>query len=237
MKVLLDVGSNTGQTLDAVMERNHGFRDRLWSYDFDRIHSFEPVPSLQRHLAREFQDPRITFNAFGLWKETVEMPLFSPGSEGASIFADKINVDASQSLTCSFVRASDWFSRHLAPTDTVFVKLNCEGAEADIIDDLLTSGEYGKVRSLAVTFDVKKIPSQRHREAEVKRRLAEGGYANYVDINTLGASTFRESIRTWLDRAGAADDSPIAALRRWGYHASIYGRRAVRYGRRRFDSR
>lgn len=232
MKVFMDVGSNTGQTISAIMEPSHGFDSTFCRYEFDRIFSFEPVPELHQEIAAKYRDPRITFYPLGLWNQTCEKPLFSPGSEGGSIFADKVNVDAQRSATCSFVRASDWFRDHLSDADDVYVKLNCEGAEADIIEDLLDSGEYRKIKSLGVTFDVRKIPSQRHRETEIKRRLEEGGYRNYVDLNSVQGDTLREIIQGWLSMAGADRPSLVTRIRQVAYNARIFGARAARYARR-----
>src|SRR5215216_3417909 len=126
MKVFIDVGSNRGQTLSAIFEPTHGFDRTFCRYEFDRIYCFEPVAELHRDLAEKFRDPRITFYALGLWKEGCERPLFSPGTQGGSIFADKVNVDPGLSAVCKFIRASDWFREHVADADEVYVKLNCE---------------------------------------------------------------------------------------------------------------
>jgi len=233
MKVFLDVGSNTGQTITAILEPNHGFDRTFCKYEFDRIFSFEPVPELHQEIAARYRDPRITFYALGLWKETCEKPVFSPGTEGGSIFADKVNVDPQRSTTCRFVRASDWFRDYLTDADDVYVKLNCEGSEADIIEDLLDSGEYRKITSLGVTFDVKKIPSQRHREQEIRRRLEEGGYRNYVDLNSMPGDSFRQIIRQWLSLAGADKPSLATRARQVAYNGRIFAARAVRFARRR----
>ena len=178
MKVFLDVGSNLGQTLDKILEPRHGFERIFLKYGLDRIYCFEPVPELQQILAKNYQDPRIVINEVGLWNQTCQRPIYSPGSQSGSIFVDKFNVDPQDSIMCSFVRASDWFRDHLTESDEVYLKLNCEGCEVDIIEDLLNSNEYRKVKSLGVAFDVTKIPSQRGREIEIQQRLKTCGYGN-----------------------------------------------------------
>ncbi|HUS09711.1 MAG TPA: hypothetical protein VMZ30_04520, partial [Pyrinomonadaceae bacterium] len=95
MKVFLDVGSNRGQTVKVVVEPK---------YEFDGIYCFEPVPELLEVIATEYRDPRIVINDVGLWKQTCEMPIFSPGSQSGSIFKDKVNVDPQDSVICKFVR-------------------------------------------------------------------------------------------------------------------------------------
>jgi len=225
MKVFLDVGSNRGQTVRVALEPRFGF---------DRIYCFEPVPELHQFIASEYRDPRIVINEVGLWKQTCAKPIFSPGSQSGSIFADKVNVDPQHSVMCKFVRASDWFRDHLAETDEVYVKLNCEGCEVDIIEDLLDSNEYRKITSLGVAFDVRKIPSQRGREPEIKRRLAKCGYENYVDIELKHGDPPRRNIQTWLSTAGAADRRSLGnRIRQVFYNGRTFGARVARYSRRR----
>jgi hypothetical protein len=167
----------------------------------------------------------------GLWKETCEKPIFSPGTQSGSIFADKINVDPQHSTICKFIRASDWFQDHLTDADEVYVKLNCEGCEADIIEDLLDSNEYRKITSLGVAFDVRKIPSQRHREKEIKSRLKECGYENYIDLESIYDGSRRKAIQKWLSMAGA-ERCPLAhRLRHIVYYCQTFGARVARYAR------
>jgi FkbM family methyltransferase len=233
MKVFIDVGSNQGQTISSILEPMHGFNRVFCKYGFDRIYGFEPVPELHRILTEKFRHPRFTFYGAGLWKETCEKPIYGPGTQSGSIFSDKINVDPSHSVVCKFLRASDWFRDHLSKTDQVYVKLNCEGSEVDIIEDLLDSNEYGKIASLAVAFDVRKIPSQRHREETIKQRLQEMGYANWVDLDLVSGNCRRQRIETWLSVAGADRPSLGNRLRHITYHSQTFVARVVRYTRRR----
>jgi FkbM family methyltransferase len=224
MKVFLDVGGNRGQTVGVILQPK---------YEFDRIYCFEPVPELQQVIAKNHRDPRIVINGVGLWNQTCERPIFSPGTQSGSIFADKINVDPQHSVVCKFVRASDWFRDHLTDADDVYVKLNCEGCEVDIIEDLLDSNEYRKITSLGVAFDVKKIPSQRGREIEIKRRLEQCGYGNYVDIELHHGDSLREKIQRWLSIAAADQGSLGSRLRQIVYCGRTFAARVVRYSRRR----
>ena len=235
MKIFLDVGSNNGQTLSYIMEPTHRF-DRLFcKYDFKRIYCFEPVPELYTALASKFADPRITILNAGLWKEACEKPIYSPGTQSGSIFVDKINVDPAHSTICKFVRASDWFRDHVAETDEVYVKLNCEGSEVDIIEDLLDSDEYRKITSLGVSFDVRKIPSQRHREQEIKTRLEDGGYNQWVDLESVYKGSRRDALRKWLALAGADRCSFTHRMRHAVYYSRTFLPRLMRYSKRRLS--
>lgn len=233
MKIFLDVGSNQGQTIGYIMEPTHRF-DRLFcKYDFQKIYCFEPVRALHKVLASKFPDSCITVLNVGLWKETCERVIYSPGTQSGSIFADKINVNPADSTICKFVGASDWFREHVAETDEVYVKLNCEGSEVDIIEDLLDSNEYRKITSLGVSFDVRKIPSQRHREQEIKTRLEECGHLNYVDLELIYEGSRRNAIRKWLVMAGAEQCSLAHRVRHAIYYSRTFLPRLMRYSRRR----
>ena len=194
MRVFLDVGANVGQTAWAVLDPK---------YRFERIVCIEPVPACCREL-RAIPDGRIEVVEHGLWKESCQRLLFAPGSAGGSIYAGLEGADNARTEMCSFLKASDWFRLNLGPGDVVFMKLNCEGSECDIIDDLLDSGEYGRVTALMVDFDVRKIPSQRHREEATRQRLQEAGVTNcsFCEDVMIGP-THAARIQHWLHCVGA----------------------------------
>lgn len=157
---------------------------------------------------------------------------YSPGTQSGSIFVDKINVDPADNTMCKFVRASDWFRDHVTETDEVYVKLNCEGSEVDIIEDLLDSNEYRKITSLGVSFDVRKIPSQSHREHEIKARLQDSGHLNWVDLESVYEGSRRDAVRKWLAIAGADRCSLAHRMRYALYYARSFLPRLMRYSRR-----
>jgi FkbM family methyltransferase len=205
LKVFLDVGAHVGETLRAVLDPR---------YRFDHIVCFEPASACHGALAR-FKDSRITLCRFGLWKETSRLPIFDPGGVGASIFQEKTSlVDRNRFELASFVRASEWFRENVRPEDDVFMKMNCEGAECDILDDLMDSGEIAKVQSLLVAFDVRKVPSQQGRELEIWNRLR-----NLDGFRVMSMDEFRgrppvRKTHDWLDRIGASEYATLGRLQR-----------------------
>jgi FkbM family methyltransferase len=193
MKIFLDVGAHVGQTMRAVLDPKFGF---------DQIHCFEPAQACLEHL-KAVRDSRVSIHPFGLWKETCEKPLYDPGRIGASIFADKPNLGATE--VARFVRASDWLRENVSDGAEVFLKLNCEGSECDILDDLIRSGEIATIKHMLIHFDVRKVPSQAHREAEVRSRLDALG-VSYVEASTvLIGPSHASKIQRWLDGAGARE--------------------------------
>ena len=234
MKIFLDVGCNEGQSIESILDPRLPTSNRIaCRYEFDLIYGFEPVPELHRLLEAKFHDPRIKINNFGLWKENCEKPIYSPGSQSGSIYVDKYNVDPQHSMICKFVRASDWFRVHLSDQDEVYLKMNCEGCEVDIIEDLLDTNEYRKVTSFGVTFDVRKIPSQVHREIQLKQRLADCGHKNFVDLEFHKGKTRRERMHIWLSSAGADRPSLGYRLKQAAYFCQTFPARAPRGAYRR----
>jgi hypothetical protein len=93
---------------------------------------------------------------------------------------------------------------NLGPDEEVYLKLNCEGAEFDIVEDLLDSGELARVSSVMIDPDVRKVPSRAHREREVVARLRAAGLTNYVfEEDVMVGRSHRRRIQNWLRVAGA----------------------------------
>jgi len=217
VKVFLDVGAHEGSSLHAVRDPKYGF---------DRIYSFEPAPPCWAAL-EAVADGRVTVCRFGLWNRTCEQALYDPGSRGGSLFEDKFRSTPPTELS-QFVRATDWFHEHLGAADEIYVKLNCEGAECDIVEDLLDSGELARVRSVMIDPDVRKIPSLAHREREVRERLAASGLTNYLmEEDVMVGETHRARIQNWLRVAGAETTSAGMRGRQLAYviTEAVRGRR------------
>ena len=195
-KILLDIGAHLGETLEIA-------RNRRW--EFDTIWSFEPAPQCWPALDR-LADDRTRVMRFGLWTENARLPLYDPGAIGASMFHGKGG--ASTSVDAEFRDAAAWFHEHVSASDEVLMKVNCEGAECDLLDHLLASGELTKVDELVVHFDVRKVPGQEHRERETRARLDAAGVPyRPAEAIFFGRNT-QEKTANWL---------------RW-YHSSRLGR-------------
>lgn len=203
-KVLLDIGAHLGETLSVALEP-------MWG--FDRICSFEPAPQCWAAL-EEFDDPRVELYRFGLWSEDSSAPLYGSGEIGASLFAQKESGDGVSVIELR--KASTWFRDHLDPQDEIVMKVNCEGAEYDLLVDLINSGELSSVSFLVVHFDVLKIPGREHLAKELTRRLRGADIAFLDAADIYFGRTTQEKTRNFL---------------RW-YHASSVGRLWWAYGRR-----
>lgn len=186
MKIFLDVGANTGQTLAAVLP-----------LDFDRIVCFEPASACWPKL-EAMADERVTVARYGLWNRECEHDIFQPGSKGAGVWK-KDNGRTDETEACQFRRASDWLSENTTPADTVYLKLNCEGAECDILDDLLDAGMFDRIAFTMIDFDVRKIAAQKHRQAEIMERLSGYPFQRVATSKqVMIGATHADRIRNWL---------------------------------------
>jgi len=161
MRIFLDVGAWKGDTAKSVLSSKH---------QFDIIYCFEPQVSLCLKVG-----DNVVVLEYGLWNKTCDTEIYydstkPQNNDGSSVYIDKFVVSKSDTKV-KMVRATDWFKKNLSILDYVVMKLNCEGAECDIIEDLIDSGEFSKVSALMADFDVRKVPSQKHREAEIKQLL------------------------------------------------------------------
>ncbi len=106
---------------------------------------------------------------------------------------------------------------NLGNDDIVFLKLNCEGSECDILEDLLGSGEIRKVRTALVDFDVRNVPALAHREREVTEKLERSGYSRLLCMKeTYKGPTHTATIENWL-RDAHASHSPPSVRWKWRY--------------------
>jgi FkbM family methyltransferase len=194
MKIFLDVGAHIGETLEVAIEEK---------YSFDKIYCFEPVAENCKIISAKFNDPRIEVCEYGLWDKDCTMPLYNPGDMGASVFIDKPRRHDNGSKEAKFVNASNWFSQDLNFSDQVITKINCEGSECVILDDLIASGQYKKINVLMIDFDVRKIPSQKHLADEMKDKLSSLDIPKifYAEDFNFGKRAHKVFTSNWLDLA------------------------------------
>lgn len=202
MRVFVDVGAHNGETLHVALDPKWGF---------ERIYALEPASACEEPLSG-FRDPKLTIQRIGLGDETRRITLHGAGLLGGSVYADKRQkaVDASLISTeeIDLVRASDWFADNLPPDAEVFLKLNCEGSECDILADLLDSGRSSQICNIYVDFDIRKVPGQEHRQEEIERRL-QGSGVKYATPESLGCSGNAGVIK-WLKGSLPAVQSSLS---------------------------
>ena len=202
-KIFLDVGGHFGETLEEVLKPKYGF---------DLVHCFEPIPDCYARIksvfASEISAGKLQVHNFGLSNRTGTQNLYGTGPQkefgegmGASIFADKVDIDESHFIECRFVSASEFFAEHLRADDLIVLKLNCEGAEVLILRDLVDANNIHDIDFIMIDFDVSKIPSQKYTKNSALDMLQTVGYTNFIAANDIGTNAdfhYTETTALWL---------------------------------------
>jgi FkbM family methyltransferase len=212
-RIFLDVGGYLGDSVHAALDP---------VFAFDRIFTFEPVDWLAADLDK-IADPRVTVVNAGLLDATATRKLFHAGTLAGSVFSDApAYLEQGTEQTCQFIEASSFFDTHIGIEDTVYMKLNCEGAECAILENLAQTGQIKKLTEVLVDFDALKIPSQSHRVEAVRKLLSAEQVAfhtpeqvQYGMINNYGG------IRNWLLVAGAAQPGMVRKLASMAYQGKV----------------
>lgn len=199
MRVFVDVGGHYGETLDVALNPKWGF---------DRVYSLEPSAACLKVLSK-FRDPRLIIEPIALSNRTGSAILYGSGLLGGSVYANKRQkTDKLEQETIRLVRASDWFKKL---DGEIYVKMNCEGSEADILEDLLDSGEIKRIYRLYVDFDIRKVAGQEARQGEIEDRL-KAAHVPYASAESFGT---QRKVGAWLERN--IQTVPVPLVRRLSY--------------------
>jgi FkbM family methyltransferase len=155
--VFLDIGAHWGETLEEVLSP-------VWRFDI--VYAFEPDPEAVAILRKKFADDlasgKLVLIPAALSNRDGEADLFGGNDGGgASLYAEKTNIDAAKHATVQLIASSAFFREHLSGDDLILAKLNCEGGEVDILQDLAKSGEIQKIARMVVDFDIRKVRGKR----------------------------------------------------------------------------
>ena len=211
MRIFLDVGAHDGETLDVALDPKWGF---------DRIDSFEPASTRLKTL-RKFRHKRLAVHDFGLSSQTKNTTLYGAGLLGGSIYSEKKYLDVKATSYTEEIKlqsASEWLSENTTDDDEVFLKLNCEGSEADILENLIEEKLIFRVKSIYVDFDIRKVPGQAHRQKEIEDKL-RSLQIDFQTPDTLGIAA-NAGVEKWLN--GCVTKTKSNILRKLYFSARLY---------------
>ena len=199
-KIFLDVGGHRGETLETVL---------LPKYHFDKVHCFEPIPELYEFIKIKFATHlggQLQVHNYGLADFTGTAKLYGTGTQskfgdslGASLYADKNDVDNSEFIECKFTTATEFVEKFIDKDDFVVLKLNCEGGEVPILQNLMDSGKIHQINFAMIDFDVVKIPSMKSKKQSVLDGLRSVGFSNYIIYSEIGRTLNSiDATKMWL---------------------------------------
>lgn len=199
-KVFLDIGGHHGQSSLIALHPKFGF---------DKVFSFEPSNTAFKNLFK-IKNSRFTPINLALSNKHGFAKLYNSGSIGATMIEGK-NSDSDIEFDSPLKDyevikeepISNWISANLDELDLIYMKINCEGCEVYIIEDLIKSGFISRVSAMYVDFDIRKFPRLMHLRFQSEQGLNDAN-AKYMSWETLQSMLSREDAL-----------KPFAALKHW----------------------
>jgi len=188
--IFIDVGGYEGQTLDEVIKPRWGF---------SKIYCLEPMPRQFQVLLQKYSDmEKVELLDYGLSDKTGIATIYGDNNiMEASIYADKRDVNNSIETVCEFIEASV-FIKSLGDNE-IIMKLNCEGAETIILQNLIDTGTIWKLKNIMIDWDVRKIPSMQWSEGHILSELRRIGFTHYsLCDEVMHGQTHQDRIANWL---------------------------------------
>jgi FkbM family methyltransferase len=137
-----------------------------------RIYVFEPVPAFAERIARRFRrNPQIRVFDFGLSSRT-ETTRIGLARDGSSVYKS-----GTEAIEIRLMSISD-FLRREAVTTIDLMKINIEGAEFDLLEQLLNEGLVTRIRDIQVQFH-DFAPDAEARMGAIQQRLAKTHKTTY----------------------------------------------------------
>jgi FkbM family methyltransferase len=195
-KVFIDVGGYHGESSLAALDPIFGF---------DRIYCFEPVASCTDIIRRRISDRRFVLVQACLSNSQGTVTIHNPGTLAASVYSDAPAYERTTAPQVALaLEASTFLQTFLPSCDQVWMKLNCEGSECDVLESILNGQSATILRNVLVDFDARKIPSQRHRVSTIQQRLLQEKVSHSLPEDVqFGNVTNYGGIRNWLLVSGA----------------------------------
>ena len=170
--ICIDVGGHRGQTSLPAL------RSGL----FQRLHVFEPVPELADVISRRLSalgktSTDWTVHAKALGEGDGEALLYMPGTQSGTTYGNRWSEEPA-SITVPKCDAGSWLKEHLPEEARIFLKINCEGGEVEILDSLAKANQLKRITLLMVDFDVRRLFGR----ADERERLLKLLQDHQVDV-------------------------------------------------------
>lgn len=131
-KIFIDGGAHKGESVDLFYKLYPDAKE----YE---IHSFEPNPDMWELLEKK----QTILHKEALWGSNTERDYFKgKNSEGGTIMLEKVSgkINYNKSFPTKCVRLSDWIRDNFNKDDYIILKLDIEGAEYSVLNDMIDTG-------------------------------------------------------------------------------------------------
>jgi len=177
-KMFLDCGAWEGISTQYFLD-NHPDAG-----DFE-VHAFECNPPVYEILKERFKDnTQVRCWPTAVWKDADPINLYTGEgafTESSSLYKSKRtgNLDVKNPVLVETTHLSQ-FLQLAQPEDTVILKMNMEGAEYEVIPDLVRSGAVESVDFIFIDWHINKIPSITQEVHDKAVEMLEGSGVPYA---------------------------------------------------------
>lgn len=205
-RVFVDVGAHNGGSIFSAIEGG---------YSFDRMVSAEPDPemiaALHARFAQEIADGRYQVAPVGISDHIGTAQLLGDNSlGGASLIKGKFGGGVGNVREIKLIDWTTFLKDYDLQDARLWVKINAEGAEIEILDSILAEG--GKnIESLVIFFDISKSPFGAWKKWRVMRDLTHADIPFLLAENVLIKHGPRPRLNNWLSSFAALREPPIPA--------------------------
>ena len=165
---------------------NVGFYTAIMAWRGCRVFSFEPNPYVFEVLQRNtqhFDNVTLLQKAVSVKSGTMKLYLHKNAdtdqvkwSQGSSLLSEKNNVDENSSVTVESINLCDYITD--MHKRIKLIKIDIEGAEVDILLEIIRNDIYKLVDNILVETHERKIPSLEPAMREIRKLLIENNITN-----------------------------------------------------------
>ena len=166
MKILIDCGASNGSAI-VELDNTYGV--------FDKIYAIEPNPDNFSQI--DSCNPKIAKLEAAISTAYGNMKLYlSEQYDGSTLYPNKLsgNINNDNFVEVQAIDFSHWLAKNVALGDHVVCKMDIEGAEFDVLEQLLKTRKMNLIDILLVEWHPSRFPNPwklRYRRFLIKMRI------------------------------------------------------------------
>lgn len=160
--LLIDIGAHFGEALEEALRP---------IYKIDRVYAIEPSSVGIKKLLR-FKDKRLKIHPIAVSNYSGEANLFSAGSVGGGLFSDKQRHWRNTEIV-KILKFSEWADESLSRNENIYIKINVEGSEIFILQEIVKIYKRFNIKSILLSIDIEKVPSLSRYKDELYKLIVD----------------------------------------------------------------
>lgn len=185
--LFLDIGAHTGEALEEALRP---------IYKINKVCAIEPSQFGNKKLAK-FKDNRVEIFSLAVSNYNGTAKLFAAGSVGGGLFPDK-NRHWNNLEIVRVLKFSEWATEILNSSYDIYVKINVEGSELFILQEILKIHKKFKIKSILLSIDIYKVPSLQDYIDDLNKLIIDFP----IEIKIRDDKSVSISIRKWFMSLG-----------------------------------